>query len=230
MSTPPSRTLAAVAIFGAVVGFGLFASPSRIVAVVEPATADPVRFGVLVAGLYLLRPALALPTTPLAVVVGHGYGVPLGIPIALAGATATAVPVFLTARRVLGGARGAPASRLERFLERARGAVGRYYDTAGPIRGVVASRFAPIPSDVATCAAAVSGVSLGQLLVGTAVGELPWTVAGVAVGASTATVTAGGDEPGLSLAFGCALAAALLVGGPLYRRLSESRVAGSADA
>ncbi|NKE37451.1 TVP38/TMEM64 family protein, partial [Natronococcus sp. JC468] len=74
------------------------------------------------------------------------------------------------------------------------------------------------------------GPPLGQLWAGPAAGDPPWRVAGAAGGASTATVAAGGDEPGLSLAFGCALAAALLVGGPLYRRLSESRAAGSADA
>ncbi|AGB39509.1 TVP38/TMEM64 family protein [Natronococcus occultus] len=225
------RTLVAVAVLS-VLGVGALVPSSAIVAAVEPATTDPVRFGILVAGLYLLRPLATLPTTPLAVVVGYGYGVAIGIPIALAGVAVTVVPVFLVARRfVRTEDAGTSPGRVGRVLGRARDTVERYYETAGPIRGVVAARLAPIPSDVATCGAAISGVSLRQLVAGTVVGELPWTVAAVVVGASTATVAADGvGELGLSLALACTGAAALLLAGPISRRLLfYSRPAGSAD-
>ncbi len=105
-------------------------------------------------------------------------------------------------------------------LERVGETITQYYRTAGPIRGVVASRLAPIPSDVSTCAAAASGVRMRHLLVGTVIGELPWTVAAVIVGASAATVTMDGlGELGVALTIACGLAAALLLVGPAYRAI-----------
>lgn len=109
-------------------------------------------------------------------------------------------------------------SSADSLLERTNAVVSRYYETAGPIRGVTASRLAPIPSDVSTCAAAASGVRLRHLVLGTILGELPWTIAAVVVGASAATVTTGGlGELGLALPIACCLAAALLLAGPAYR-------------
>jgi hypothetical protein len=67
------------------------------------------------------------------------------------------------------------------------GVVDRYYGSVGPPRGVVASRLAPIPSNVSTCAAAIGDVRPRQFLLGTLIGDLPWTVAGVVV-ASTPTL------------------------------------------
>ncbi|APX96247.1 TVP38/TMEM64 family protein [Natronorubrum daqingense] len=106
----------------------------------------------------------------------------------------------------------------DRVLVRSRSVVSRYYETAGPIRGVVASRLVPIPSDISTCAAAVSGVKYHQFVLGTLVGELPWTVAAVVVGASAATITTAGlGELSLTLTVACVLAAAVLLAGPIYR-------------
>jgi uncharacterized membrane protein YdjX (TVP38/TMEM64 family) len=135
---------------------------------------------------------LALPTTPLAVAVGYGYGIALGLPVALVGVVVTAVPVFVVARRVVDGGSAQTALRTteqpgHRFA-RAERLVDRYYGSMGPLRGIVASRLAPIPSDVSTCAAAIGDVRLRQFLLGTLIGELPWTVAGVVVGASTPTL------------------------------------------
>lgn len=246
MSSPsvrPRAVAGAIAI-GAILVAGALVSPSALLATVESVSADPVLFGLVVAGLYLGRPLLALPTTPLAAVVGYGYGVAVGVPVALLGVVVTVVPVFVVARWVAAGpsdgdagvqsasASASAAGPFGSILERAGTAVDRYYETAGPIRGVVASRLAPIPSDVATCAAAVSDVRLRHLAIGTAIGELPWTIGAVVVGASAATIRTGGlGELGVSLALACFAAAIALLAAPAYRfvrgrRRDHDRTAG----
>ncbi|QLG48484.1 TVP38/TMEM64 family protein [Natrinema halophilum] len=210
------RALAgAIAVMG-IVAAGLFVSPSTMLDMVDSMAADPFTFGLVVTGLYLVRPLLAWPTTPLAVVVGYGFGVAVGLPVALAGVVTTVLPVFF-AVRWLAVDDGTNDGGL---FERTGDTVSRYYDATGPLRGVTASRLAPIPSDVATCAAAVSDVEPRHLLIGTAIGELPWTTAAVVVGASAATITSSGlGELGLALSVVCAVAAGLLLAGPLYRAI-----------
>jgi len=230
-SSPPRRVvLGVVAVLG-VVGAGLLVSPSTAVARLESAATDPLTFGLLVAALYLARPALAWPTTPLAAVVGYGFGVGAGIPIATAGVLVTILPPFVVIRRVTNrpgrGERNAD-SAFGSTLDRSRRYVDRYYDAVGATRGVVVSRLAPIPSDVATACAAIRGVSIPQLLVGTAIGELPWTVAAVTVGASAASLTGvGGRQFDPLLLAGCLLAAGLVVAGPLYRTFADRDRSGS---
>lgn len=222
--SPHRRALAGVLVVCGVVAAGLAVSPSSVASSVESVADDPVRFGLVVAGLYLVRPLFAWPTTPLAVVVGYGFGVTMGVPIALAGVLLTVVPPYLATRWVTAGSTPADVGSIPfgGTLAQTSRALGRYYETAGPIRGVVVSRLAPIPSDVATCAAAVSGLSLRHLLVGTLVGELPWTVAAVVVGASAATLTAGelGDV-GPLVVVASLVAAAVLLSGPAYRLLTR---------
>ncbi|EMA47079.1 TVP38/TMEM64 family protein [Halobiforma nitratireducens] len=248
LQSVPTRAAFGALVAGAIVLTGLVLSPGTIFGALESVTGDPYRFAVVVAALYLVRPALAWPTTPLAVVVGYGYGVALGVPVALAGVVVTVIPVFLAVRWLADGGtdgsvsavsptdRGADtganvdgdgdsdntdASDERSLLDRTGAVVARYYDTAGPIRGVAASRLAPIPSDVSTAAAAVSGVQLRHLVAGTIAGELPWTIAAVVVGASAATITTGGlGDLGLALSVACALAAVLLLAGPAYRALN----------
>ncbi|AEH35727.1 TVP38/TMEM64 family protein [Halopiger xanaduensis] len=227
-----ARVILGLLAAAAIVTAGVLVSPSRALATLESLAADPFLFGLVVAAVYLVRPLLAWPTTPLSVVVGYGYGVALGVPIALAGILVTVLPVFLAVRLLSGSDNGTTeaaantdadreavgAGTLERALRRTDAAVDRYYETAGPTRGVIASRLAPIPSDAATCAAATSDVRLHQFLVGTAIGELPWTVAAVVVGASAATITTAGlGDLGLRLSIGCGFAALFLLAGPLYR-------------
>src|SRR6056297_1618712 len=222
MSVPSnrSRAIAGALVAVGMVAAGVLVSPTTVLETVDAVAADPLAFGVVVAGLYLVRPALAWPTTPLAAVVGYGFGVTAGIPIALAGVVTTVLPIFVAVRWLTGDDTAAAADSSGSLLEQAGETVARYYDTAGPLRGVTASRLAPIPSDVATCAAAVSDVDLRHLVVGTAIGELPWTIAAVVVGASAATVSTNGlGDLGLALSLGCALAAVLLLAGPLYRAL-----------
>lgn len=242
MSLSSARTRALVGSIAAsgMVATGLIVSPSATLGVVDSLTADPLLFGVVVAGLYLVRPLLAWPTTPLAAVVGYGFGVAVGLPIALLGVVATVLPVFVAARWLSADdaaesetsprTRGTPSESegdSSRLLERAGDAVARYYETAGPLRGVTASRLAPIPSDIATCAAAVSGVSLRQFVVGTVIGELPWTTAAVVVGASAATVTSSGvGELGVAFSLVCAAAALVLLAGPVYGTVRTERRSG----
>ncbi|WP_435552137.1 TVP38/TMEM64 family protein [Natrinema sp. CGMCC1.2065] len=226
MQSGRTRALAGAVVASGMVAAGLLVSPSTAIGAVDSLAADPLSFGLVVAGLYLVRPLLAWPTTPLAAVVGYGYGVAVGVPVALAGVVVTVLPIFVAVGWLAGDESTEDVTTASNgwdeggLLERAGDAVGRYYETAGPLRGVVASRLAPIPSDVATCAAAVSDVSLRWFLVGTAVGELPWTIAAVVVGASAATATAGGiGDAGLAVSLAGLLAACLLLAGPAYRTL-----------
>ena len=239
----PLSTSARALLGATLVGFVLIASvlvsPEATVGALESVAANPYHFGVAVAGLYAIRPVFAWPTTPLAVVVGYGFGVTLGVPIALLGVAVTVVPVYLVTRWLVdtSGRTAEPrgpdptaARPLESLpfgntLERSRDLVCRYYETAGPIRGVIASRLAPIPSDVATCAAAVSGIKLRHLVVGTVVGELPWTIVAVALGASAATLsassTAGGGLEAYALPLGVlgTVVAVAVLAPKVYRRV-----------
>jgi uncharacterized membrane protein YdjX (TVP38/TMEM64 family) len=165
---------------------------------------DPVRFGVVLLLVALLRPVVAWPTTLLAVAAGYGYGL-VGLPYALALITLTSVPPFVVARRY--GRDSWAASAGERVVHE-----------AGDLRSVVASRLLPAPSDVVSVAAGVSGVSLPTFVLGTTIGELPWAVVGILAGSSLdslSSATLGAVDWRLVAA--CGLAAVLLLAGPLYR-------------
>ena len=235
------RVVVGTLLVGIVLLGALLVSPTATVAALDGIVTDPTTFALLVIGLYVFRPLFAWPTTPLAVVVGYGYGLTQGVPIALLGVAFTVLPTFGVARWLLerdaktGSAehagpsvsspeRTAGTGRFDTLLERSHDVVTGYYENAGPIRGVIASRLAPIPSDIATCAAAASGVSSRQLVAGTVIGELPWTVAAVALGASAASLTGAMEqgtngEYGLVLALFCTATAGMLLGPTLYRAL-----------
>ncbi|RDZ44364.1 TVP38/TMEM64 family protein [Haloferax sp. Atlit-10N] len=171
----PRPRLAAGLALAAVVAGLLFASPDAVIARAAWVAADPVRLVAVVSALALVRPLLAWPTTLLALVVGYGLG-PVGAPFALALIVLTSVPPFLFARRYRGTTRLADVG--ERTVEQ-----------TGSVKGVAASRLLPVPSDVVSVAAGVANVRLGAFALGTAVGELPWAVAGVIAGASVETLT-----------------------------------------
>ena len=204
------RQLAGFALAAALlVAAGVLVSPEAVLRRLGSVADDPVRFAVLLAALHLVRPFLAWPVTLLAVVVGYGYGVALGLPVAIAGTVCTSTIPYLFARYLRGG------GGLLGWL----GDSGRaLFDATGSTRGVVSARLMPIPSDVASYAAGVSGVALRPFVVGTAVGELPWMTVAVLAGDSMATLSAAGLEAiGPQLIVAAALAAVLLLAGPLYR-------------
>ncbi|MFB6131417.1 MAG: VTT domain-containing protein, partial [Salinigranum sp.] len=173
--------------------------------------ADPVRFGVALLALALVRPLFAWPTTLLAVAAGYGYG-PAGFPLALALIVLTSVPPYLVARRIR-----SPGT----LLGRAADAGARFVDAAGGTRSVTASRLIPAPSDVVSVAAGAAGVALVPFVVGTALGEVPWAVAGILAGSSFDTLSTGSlaavVDPRLVVA--AVLAGVLLLAPPAYRHL-----------
>jgi len=191
----------------------LLHSPERLLDVAETAAADPLVFLAVVVGLYAVRPAVLWPPTLVAVVVGYGFGLVLGIPIALAGAVGTSILPFCVARWI--GPEAPGADRVGEIGE-------RYLTTAGPIRGVTAARLAPIPADAVTVAASLSSVRFREFAAGVLLGEIPWTVAAVAVGASLATLsTEGATAGGVRLAALTTLAAIAILAGPAYQRYGD---------
>jgi uncharacterized membrane protein YdjX (TVP38/TMEM64 family) len=208
-----SRIAAGVVLL-AVLAAAVLVAPETALRRVAWLAADPLRFGVALLAVALLRPLVAWPTTLLAVAAGYGYGA-VGLPYALALITLTSVPPFAVARRF--GRDSWVAGAGERVVRE-----------AGDLRSVVASRLLPAPSDVVSAAAGVSGVSLPTFLVGTAVGELPWAVAGVLAGSSLDSLReASLGAVDVRLVAAAALAAFLILAGPVYRTfLRRERIVG----
>lgn len=212
------RRLLAGGVVLAVVALGAWlTSPATALARLEWLAADPLRFGLALLVVAAVRPFLAWPTTALAVAVGYGYGW-AGVPFGVLLITLTALPPYALARKGRGGGRVARAGE-------------RVVGVAGGTRTVVASRLLPTPSDAISVGAGVARVPLRSFLIGTAVGELPWVVVGVAVGVSTDRLLAGDlsvVDPVLIV--GMLAGAVLLLAGPCYRayqsRESDSAVRG----
>ncbi|SNR54361.1 TVP38/TMEM64 family protein [Halorubrum vacuolatum] len=230
--------IAAVVILAAAV------SPDRALGLLEWLSAEPVRFALALFALAAIRPFLAWPTTLLAVAVGFGYGW-IGVPFAALLLTLTALPPYALARAGRTGivGRGDDVDRrkdidregdVDRGNDVDRGSDGasddglpgrsvltageRFVDVAGGVRTIAATRFLPLPADVISIAAGAANVRLRPFLIGTAIGEFPWVIAGVAIGVSTDRLVAGDlsvVDPTLFLAM--AAAAVILLAGPLYR-------------
>lgn len=219
------RALVGALVVACVVVASLLTSPAGTLAFVSSVANDPVAFGLVLVGLYLVRPLLAWPPTLLAVVVGYGYGVALGVPVALCGVVATSLLPFYATRWLDGGlaaVAGEPATD-PADGGRLRGHAASYFHATGDARGVTAARLVPIPADIVSCTAAVSGVSAGAFVAGTFLGELPWTVAAVLVGSSAKELSTGGlGSVGLPLGAVTVVAAAALLAGPAYRSFAQS--------
>lgn len=204
------RLVCGLALAVVVVGAFLL-SPAAVIARATWVAADPLRLVVAASLLALVRPLLAWPTTLLALVVGYGLG-PVGIPFALALIVLTSIPPFLFARHYRG------ATRLADLGEQT-------VAVTGSVRGVTATRLLPIPSDVVSVAAGVADVPLGAFALGTALGEVPWAVAGVVAGTSVETLT---TESLRAIAHPefvvlVALAGVALLVPPVYRRYRADR-------
>lgn len=193
-------------------------SPDAVLGRLSWFAGHPLRFGAALLALTAVRSFLAWPTTLLAVVAGFGYGW-VGLPVGVAAMVATALPPYWLARA--GRVRARDSSRI---ADRLCGAGERLADATGGVRAVTATRLLPVPSDAVSVAAGGSGISLRSLLVGTALGELPWAVIGVAIGVSVDRLADGGAvgiDPTVMVAM--AGLGTLLLAGPLYRTFIRDR-------
>lgn len=206
------RGVALLALLGFVLLAAVAVSPERTLERFRGVLFSPY-FPVVLLCLWLVRPFLGWPMSLVAALVGYRYGVVLGIAIAYPGSLLTTLPPYLLAARAADGDGGG-------WLRRVAAGGERYFDAAGSVRGVVAGRLAPTPGDSVSGAAGLAGVPLPAFLLGTAIGEVPWTVAAVVAGASLDEFAAGAAPSNpLFLAVG-ALAAAVLLAGPAYRVLA----------
>jgi uncharacterized membrane protein YdjX (TVP38/TMEM64 family) len=194
----------------ALLSVALVARPGTVLTQLHAALASP-WFPFVLLGLYGVRPFLGWPITVLSALVGFRYGMVVGIPVALLGAALTSLVPYW-------GGRLAPESG--RFLGRFTGGSRAYFQRAGGLRGVVAARLAPLPAEPVSAAAGAGNVSLPAFVLGTVIGELPWTLAAVSIGHSMATFTLDGVQPDWwVVAFALGIAFLLLVR-PFYRAIS----------
>lgn len=213
------RQLAGIVIVAAIAASAAYvSSPKATFEFVETLASRPTLLAVALAGLYLLRPLLAWPISALSILLGYLLG-PEAFPIALAGAVVTTLPAYLLARW-LGHEVG--------VLARVGAAGATVRRTTGDLRGIVAVRLAPLPTDPVSYTAGLAGVPLRPYVLGTAIGEAPWVGTAVLLGASMGQLmTTGVSASPLALATAVALAALLAVSGPAYRRLSEEAAIGT---
>ena len=209
----------------ALVAVALAVSPEAALSRLRWLAGDPLRFGVAVVALAAVRPLLAWPTTLLAVAVGFGYGWG-GTPLALALVVGTSLPPYALARagrlRLEDGSDPEEPGVAAQFCR----AGERFAAESGRVRAVTGTRLLPLPSDAVTVGAAAAGVGLRPFLAGTALGELPWVLAGIAVGVSLDRLAAsGGSLVDPSVIVGMAAVGALVLVGPLYRTFVRSDAA-----
>ena len=207
--------LGLVVLLGLVVAASVLSSPGEVLRAIEGLLADPFRFALALVILYSLRPLVAWPLSLVSVLVGYAYGFALGFPVALAGTVGSCLVPFVLARCFRGDVG---------LLGWVSGTGERFFDATGDVRGVFAARLAPAPADAISYGAGLSGVSASGFVLGTVLGEVPWTAAFVLVGASMTNFSV--SEATLdSAAFvlGAALLAVLALAGPAYRYLRARR-------
>lgn len=195
------------------VTLALLVSPDAVVSRTRKVVHGP-WFPALLVGLYLLRPFVGWPITVLSALVGYRYGLALGLPVALAGTVFTSLPAYAVGRWF-------PPDR--GLLGRLATGSERYFRETGPLRGLVAARLVPTPAEATSTAAGAAGVSLPTFVVGTLVGELPWTVAAVLAGDALNRFDPGALDPDPRLVLVGVAVAVLLLAGPAYRYLHGVR-------
>jgi len=209
-----ARQLLGIGVVAAVAaGVALSASPETVLGKVDVLAERPALLAAALATLYLVRPLLAWPISALSILLGYLFG-PVAIPVALLGAVVTTLPAYLLAR-YLGHDAG--------LLARVGDAGETVRRTTGDLRGIVAVRLAPLPTDPVSYAAGLAGVPLRPYALGTALGEAPWVGTAVLLGASMGQLaTTGLSASPLLLGTTVALALLLALSRPAYRRLSDS--------
>lgn len=169
-------------------------------------------FPLVLGGLYAVRPFLGWPITALSALVGFRFGLAIGLPIALLGVVLTSLIPYLAGDRL------AFDGRIGQWF--AGGSRG-YFRTAGDLRGMIAARLAPTPAEAISAAAGFGGVPLRPFVLGTLIGELPWTIAAVTVGHSLNHFSMNAVDLDWRLLVVGGLAGGLLLAGPLYRMASD---------
>lgn len=210
------RQLLGLGVLGAIaVAAAVVASPAAVLGSVEALAAAPAVLAAVLLALYLARPLVAWPISALSILLGYLFG-PVAVPAALAGAVVTTLPPYLLARRL-----GHDAGLFGRIGD-AGAAIRR---ATGDLRGVVAVRLAPLPTDPVSYAAGLAGVPLRPYVLGTALGEAPWVATAVLFGASMGQLTTAGAAAGPLVVVTAVLAAVLLaLSRPAYRRLADGTV------
>jgi len=209
------QALGVVVLVGLALAASVLFSPAKTLRAVETLLANPTQFALALVVLYLVRPLVAWPLSLFSVLVGYAYGFVLGFPVALAGAVLSCLCPFLLARYVRTDVG---------FLGRLSDSGERFFDATGDVRGVFAARLAPAPADAISYGAGLSGISTSAFVLGTLLGEVPWTAAFVLVGASMnefSTREATLDSTAFVL--GAAALALLVLAGPAYRYLTSRR-------
>ena len=213
MHRATARQLFGIAVLATIAAIAAIStSPEAILGEIDLLVDRPVPLAVALVVLYLSRPLLAWPISALSVLLGYLFG-PVAIPVALAGAVVTTFPAYLLARYL-----GHDAGLLARVGD-AGTAVRR---ATGDLRGVVAVRLAPLPTDPVSYAAGLAGVPARPYVLGTALGEAPWVGTAVLLGASMGQLaTTGVSASPLLIGTTLALAVLSALSRPAYRRLSE---------
>lgn len=207
--------LGLVALLGLVVAASALSSPGEVLEAIEGLVADPLRFALALVVLYLLRPLVAWPLSLVSVLVGYAYGFAVGFPIALAGTVGSCLLPFVLARYFRSDVG---------LLGWVSGTGERFFDATGDVRGVFAARLAPAPADAISYGAGLSGVPASGFVLGTVLGEIPWTAAFVLVGASMTDFSVReATLDSAAFAIGAALLAVLALAGPAYRYLRARR-------
>ncbi|WP_266078534.1 TVP38/TMEM64 family protein [Haladaptatus caseinilyticus] len=208
------RHVAGFAVVALVAVAGVLISPRFVFRQVGRVTENPLLAAGLFVFIYLVRPFFAWPTTVVAAAVGYVYGPIVGFPIALAGATTSACVPFTAARHFNVGTG---------IFGRLGDSGDRFFDTTGNVRGMVASRLAPAPSDAVSAAAGLSSVPLRAFVLGTAIGEIPWMVAAVVAGSSFDSLSIEKLGKNWMLVAVAGVAALFLIAGPAYRHFAGER-------
>lgn len=201
------RGVLVAAVLGSLVALGLLLSPATVIERLSGLLFSP-WFPAVLVGLYLLRPALAWPITAISALVGYRYGLVIGLPVALAGVVLTSIPAYAAARYVRSD---------HGWIGRLTAGSERYFATVGDLRGMIAARLAPTPAEPTSAAAGIAGVPVVAFVLGTLVGELPWTVAALLAGESLRRVSPSGPIVDPWLVVAGLLGATLLLAGPAYR-------------
>lgn len=206
------RQLAGVILLGLVVFLGWVFLPDPLL-MVTTGLYTP-WFPLILIGLYLIRPLFLWPIVAISTIVGYRYGLLIGFPIALLGTVFTSLlPYYI----------GRYTSTDHGHLGTATNTASAYFATVGDLRGLVAARLAPTPAEPISIAAGLSTITLPTFIIGTLIGELPWTITAVLIGESLHHITRSDlaiTNPWLII--GGTLTALILLAGPLYRYVKHT--------